>query len=368
MDAQERVTALAGRLVESGEETGMQVAAYLAGELVVDVCAGLADQAAGRTVDQHTLFHSWSAGKGQLSTAVHVAAERGLVRYDAPIAGYWPEFAARGKQDVTVAQVLTHSAGIPQAPAGLAAADLAEWHGMCRRIADLPLRWKPGTATGYHALTFGFVLGEVLRRVTGRPVSQVLREDVAEPLGIADGLFFGVPVEQLHRVARLEDGNWAETIARRPAESLFFAAAPAPVQPSPELGNRPAYLAADIPCAGTMTARAAARMYSALIGEVDGVRLISPERANRIAEVATADVDRVLGVPVPKGLGYFLGLPETGPSAGAFGCKGSGGSVAFADPARGFAFAFTHNRLAAPPSDCAVEIAQEVREALRLDG
>lgn len=226
--------------------------------------------------------------------------------------------------------------------------------------------WEPGTATGYHALTFGYIIGEVVRRVTGHPIAHVLGEQVGAPLGIAGSLFFGVPADQLDRTARLEEGNWTALTANRPDDSPFFQAAPRAIQPSAELGNRPDYLTTDLPCAGTMSAPALARMYAALIGEVDGVRLISPERTARIATVITADTDRTLGAPIPKGLGYFLGLPEMGPHPSAFGCKGSGGSIAFADPAHGFTFALTHNRLTAPPADTAAQLTAQLRAALDI--
>jgi CubicO group peptidase (beta-lactamase class C family) len=350
-------------LVASGREDGVQVAAYLDGEEVVNVCAGTADRVTGRPVEERTLFNAWSAGKGAASTVVHVLAERGVLDYGTPVAEYWPDFAANGKRTITVEHVLTHSAGLPQAPPGLRAADLAGWDGMCARIAVLRPLWEPGTATGYHALTFGYILGEVVRRVTGRPIAQVLREEVAGRLGVAGDLFFGVPSGELHRVARLEDGNWSDLLAARPAGSLFFQAAPRAIQAGAELGNRPDYLTADVPCAGTMTARALARMYAALVGEVDGVRLIGAERAAAVSRVLTAAPDRVLGAPVPKGLGYFVGLPEMGEG---FGCKGSGGSIGFADPVRRFAFALTHNRLTGPPADNAGLVAEHVREALDL--
>ena len=365
MDVQALTQKAIDELVASGRETGLQVAAYLDGRPVVNACAGLADARTGVPVDERTLFHGWSAGKGLTATAVHVLAEKGLLDYDAPVAEYWPEFGAHGKTGITLAHVLTHSAGVPQAPAGTTVEDLGDWHTMCARIAGSRPLWEPGTATGYHALTFGYILGEVVRRV-GRPIRQVLREEVAAPLGVEDDLHFGVPAEHLARVARMEDGNWPEALASRPRGSLFFQAAPDAVQARAELGNRPDYLVLDVPCAGTMTALGLARMYAALVGEVDGVRLISAERAAEVATVVTADTDRVLGAPIPKGLGYFLGLPEMGPEIGAFGCKGSGGAIAFADPRSRFSFALTHNRLTAPPADNAAWIARRVREALGI--
>ncbi|MFI6452655.1 serine hydrolase domain-containing protein [Streptosporangium amethystogenes] len=353
-------------LVASGRETGIQVCAYLDGEPVVNVCSGTADPATGRLVEETTLFNSWSTGKGLASTVVHVLAEQGLLDYDTLIAEYWPRFAAHGKHGITLAHVLTHRAGVPQAPAGITLADLADWEGMCARIADLRPLWEPGTATGYHALTFGYIVGETVRRATGQSIAQVLHDRVGLPLHTADDLFFGVPADQLPRTARLQDGNWSTIVDSRPDDSPFFQAAPRTVQPGAALGNDPGYLTTDVPCAGTMTAAALARMYAALVGEVDGVRLVSPERTDRIAAILTTDADPVLGAPVPKGLGYFLGLPEMGPHPRAFGCKGSGGSIAYADPDDRFSFALTHNRMTAPPEDTAAHIAGQIRTALGI--
>jgi CubicO group peptidase (beta-lactamase class C family) len=364
MDTQGLVQSLLEDLVDRGQETGLQVAVYLRGELVVDASAGVAAPGTGRRVDRRTLFNSWSTGKSMTSTVIHVLAERGLVDYHTPVAEYWPQFAAEGKHGVTVAHVLTHCAGVPQAPPRITPADLSDWDGMCARIATLPLLWEPGTATGYHALTFGYILGEVVRRVTGRRIADVLRDDVAAPLGIADELFFGVPAEHHDRIARTQDGNWTAALASRPADSLFFQAAPRSVQPSAALGNSPDYLRADVPCAGTMTAHAAARMYAALIGDVDGIRLVNADRLAAMTTITTTAPDRVLGVPVAKCLGYFSRLPEFGDHPGAFGCKGSGGSVALADPSNELAIAFTHNRMAVPPQDLAASITDYVRNVL----
>jgi CubicO group peptidase (beta-lactamase class C family) len=162
---------------------------------------------------------------------VPVLAERGLLADTTPVAEYWPEFAAHGKQTLTVAHVLAHTAGVPQAPTGTTLAAPTDWEGMCARIADLPLVWEPGIATGYHALTFGYILGEVAHRITGRPIAQILAEDVAEPLSVADGLLYGVPATSLPRVALLVDGNWPAALAARADDSLFFRAAPAPCSP-----------------------------------------------------------------------------------------------------------------------------------------
>ncbi|NVI93110.1 beta-lactamase family protein [Actinomadura sp. BRA 177] len=279
---------MADHLVASGQEIGLQIAAYLNGELVVNVCAGKADASTGRLVDERTLF----PGSGLISTVVHVLAERGLFDYADPVAAYWPEFCAHGKQGITIAHVLTHSAGVPQAPPGLTVEDLAGWDGVCARIADLRPLWRPGTATGFHVLTFGFILGEVVRRVTGRPVSAVLRDDVAAPLGVPGDLCFGAPAADLPRAARLKDGDRSDPLVNFPPGSLYHEVLPSWMGAGAALGNRPDYQGVHVPSSGGATAPALARMFAALIGEVDGVRLIGPARTNRVSSLVTVREDR----------------------------------------------------------------------------
>ncbi|MFF0433232.1 serine hydrolase domain-containing protein [Streptomyces sp. NPDC004327] len=362
-DIQARVEDLARRLVDSGAEKAVQVAAYLHGELIVDAYAG--EGAAGQEVGSDSLFHAYSTGKGVTATLVHVLVERGLLDYDTPLAAYWPEFGAHGKDRTTVRDALTHRTGVPQLPPAITPEELCDWDGMCALIAAQEPLWEPGTASGYHGWTFGWVLGETVRRATGLDgVAEALRTYVTEPLGIADSLFYGIPDEQAGRVVPLVAGSWEEMLAAIPADAPFFRAVPNPdVWPCARLANRPDFLRAHAPAGATLTARAAARMYAALLGEVDGVRLLPAERLPSLYELRTREPDRVLGVPVPKGLGYFLGRPETGGEPTAFGHNGSGGSTAFADPKRGLAFAFTRSRLSAGDSSAA-DLAALVREAV----
>jgi CubicO group peptidase (beta-lactamase class C family) len=348
-DLQQQVQEAADELVESGAERGLQVAVYRHGELLVDVVAGVADPATGRRVATDTPFYSYSVGKGVTSTVAHVLVERGAFGYDTRIAELWPEFGAHGKDRATIRHALTHTVGVPGLPADTTPEDVCDWQKMCAVIADAEPWWEPGTKTGYHAYTFGYIVGEVVRRATGKPISQVLREEVAGPLGIADELFFGMPESELGRLARLEDAEGsAEMLASIPDDHPMFRVGPRVVWPTAEFGNRTDVLMADIPAGCKNTARAVARMYAALLGEVDGVRLISPERLREVTAVATADVDQIVGFPIARSLGYNVG--GLGPNAldtpTRFGYAGVGGSNAFADTATGVAFAFTKNRLA----------------------
>jgi CubicO group peptidase (beta-lactamase class C family) len=359
-------------LVASGEEIGLQAAAYVDGELAVDCWAGLADRATGREVDGDTLFMVCSAAKGVTSTCLHLLADRGLVAYDAPVARYWPEFAAHGKEGITIRHVLTHTAGVPQMPDGVTPEMTWDWEAMCAAIADATPLWQPGTTACYHALSFGWLVGEVVRRVDGRSIAQFCREALCEPLGAGD-IYLAVPEEIDSRVATVEvepfpdDGSpWTPLLMQ--VLPLFMVGA--------EAFNRPAARRASIPARGTMSARGLARHYAMLAGhgELNGVRLLSPQRVDAIRALQTDARDLALGGRVRRGLGYMLGGPVEsggnltfGSSGGVFGHPGYGGSAGFADPERrlGFALAKTYLRVGvAPGQGAAYRVAQAMREYL----
>jgi CubicO group peptidase (beta-lactamase class C family) len=349
--ANDQVTSVLQGLVETGQDVGVQVAAYLNGELVIDTWAGVADPETGRAVDGDSMFTVFSTSKGPASTCIHQLVERGKLFYDEPIAKYWPEFAAKGKAAVTLRHALTHRSGVPNNPPSLPER-IDDWDLMCREIAGMEPLYEPGTRTGYHGLTFGWILGEVLRRVDGRPIAQYLQEEVCGPLGLKS-LYFGIPASEEHRVAPL-------IIDPSMMQAAF---------------NRSEVRQASIPAGGgIMSARDIARHYAALAngGELDGARILSEERIRIATTLQTEMMDDVFKFQARKALGYWLGGPGlvAGGLAGpnTFGFQGFGGSVGFADPERRFAFGLTRNNLMRGPGgpSTAEVIEQAVEKALGL--
>ncbi|GAA3563170.1 serine hydrolase domain-containing protein [Kribbella ginsengisoli] len=341
---QEQVVDAIEGLVASGAENGVQAAVYRRGELIVDAVAGMA--APGRPVASDTLFYAASTVKGVTSTVVHVLVEEGVLSYDTLVASVWPEFGAHGKEGTTIRHVLTHSAGVPAVPADLTLSRFCDWEAMCSVIASLEPWWVPGERVGYHAVTFGFILGEVVRRATGSPISSALASLVGEPLGIAGELYFGVPASELKRVAHFEDDPaGAAMFASLPPDFPLFKSGPRSLFPNAALANNTAVTMADIPAWGTVTARGMARMYAALMSEVDGVRLLSPSRLQEISALSTTGLDEMTGGPAQYGLGYTIGQLGMRPAPPTvFGMVGIGGSAAYADTATGISVAVTKNR------------------------
>ena len=367
-DLPERIQDLIDGLVADGSEDGIAVAVYRRGELVVDAVAGVgvpitADQQVRRPVTPDTLFWSASTGKAVTSTLLHVLVEQGVLSYDEPIASWWPEFGAHGKDQATLRHLLTHSAGVPAVPADTTIDQLADWQHMCAVIADTEPWWVPGERVGYHAVTYGFIAGEIIRRATGLPISQVLDDLITGPLGIADELFFAVPEAELGRIARqVDDPSGSAVFATLPADWPLFKSAPRELFPTAGYANRTDLLTADIPYSATGSARAFARMYAALLDDVDGVRLVSPGRLRELSTLSTTGEDLMTGGPSSWALGYCAGLPwqalpQDNPDT--FGMVGVGGSAAFANRATGVSIAVTKNRFN-PVSINAVERVNEL--------
>jgi CubicO group peptidase (beta-lactamase class C family) len=343
---QKQVQQAIDEMVQSGGERGLQVAVYQDGVQVVDAVAGLADPSTKRPYRSETPVYCFSVCKAAASTLVHMLVERGAFGYDTRVASLWPEFGARGKQGVTVRHVLNHIAGVPGIPLTTTIEDLCDWDKMCAAIADAELWWEPGTKIGYHAYTFGYIAGEIIRRVTGKRISQVLREEIGAPLGIEKEIYFGMPRSEQSRLAVLEDAPMPPDfqMPEMPPDLPMFKAAPMSLMPNAAFGNREDTLAAEIPAGGKCSARAIARMYAALLGKVDGVQLLTAERLREATTNPFNGKDEVFGMPASWALGYSIGALGV-ESKTAFGVGGVGGSFAFGDPATGIACAVTKNRL-----------------------
>jgi CubicO group peptidase (beta-lactamase class C family) len=332
---------------EQGQELGASVAVTLDGEMVVDLWAGDADEA-GRPWERDTIVNVWSTTKTMAAICMLILADRGEIDLDAPIADYWPEFAANGKDRVTMAQVMGHTAGLPGWDPPITAEVLYDWDRAVEALAASALWWEPGTASGYHLITQGYLEGEVVRRVTGRTIGTFFREEVAEPLG-AD-FHIGLPASEDHRVAQIippsvpiEDlGEAPSEIAGRAGRSCALTGA----EP-----NTREWRAAEIPAAGgTGNARSVARIHAALAngGTVDGVKLLSPAGVERIFVEQHQGVDQVLGVELRLGTGFGL-MNETVPlSPNPRSCfwGGWGGSVAVIDLDARMSVAYVMNRMA----------------------
>ncbi len=367
VDVQDKVQKAIDNMVESGAERGLQVAVYQHGRQVVDAVAGIADPSTGRAYASDTPVYCYSVVKAAASTLVHMLVERGKFGYDTPVAELWPEFAANGKDRVTIRHVLNHTAGVPGIPLTTTIEDLCDWDRMCAAIAAEKPWWEPGTKIGYHAYTFGYITGEIIRRVTGKHISQVLREEISEPLGVDNELYFGMPRSDQHRLAVLEDAPLPPNfqMPEMPPDLPMFKAAPMSLMPNAAFGNRPDTLAADIPAGGKTSARAIARMYAAMLGTVGGVRLLPESRVREATATPFSGVDEVFGMPTTWALGYAAGIPGQEPQnpPTAFGVGGVGGSFAFFDSATGIAFALTKNRLT-QDFNAAAEVARLVVETL----
>lgn len=372
-DANSKVRATLEGLVRDTPEIGLQVAAYLDGKLVIDCWAGLADDATGKPVDGDTMFMLSSTIKGVTATCLHILAEKHKLDYDMPIVKVWPEFGAHGKERATFRHALSHQTGVPQTPVGYTPDWLADWDRMCRGIADLTPMFPIGQRTAYHSLNYGYINGEILRRVDGRAIGRFLQDEICKPLKAHD-IFLGVPDGELHRVAVLKDGPPA------PAEyDARMVGEPAGSSVAQAFNRREVQRAAIPGSGGIMNARGLARHYAMLAnwGELDGVRILPEARIRAGIELQSFEWDEIYRVRVRRSLGYRRGR-DCGPLASpeAFGHVGGGGSFGYADPARRLGIGFAKNYFTyltggavnqgRPPRSASNVVAEAVFDALDL--
>ena len=339
----------------SRRETGASVALALDGRLVVDLWGGWADKARTRPWTRDTIVNVYSTTKGLTAICAHRLAGEGRLDLDAPVAKYWPEFAANGKDRITVHQLLNHRAGLPAIRKPLAPEDLYDWRTMTEALAAETPWWEPGTRHGYHALTFGFLVGEVIRRITGKSVGNYFRDEIAAPLKI--DAHIGLAAREDGRVADMlgapppapgEFDLFAE-MAKNP-ESVTAKTFMNPMVLSMATVNSRAWRGAEIPAAnGHTNGRALARLYSALArgGEVDGVRVMAAREIPACHVEESRGPDEVLMISTRFSSGFMLSQPgeEMGPHASAFGHPGAGGSLGFADPEAKIGFGYAMNRM-----------------------
>lgn len=372
--------AFAANFADHGD-IGAAVCVYRDGRPVVDLWGGVADPDSGRPWGRDTLQLVYSATKGATAAAAHLLAQRGELDLDAPVAEYWPEFAANGKADIPVRWLLSHQAGLVALDQPVPLAEALAWQPIADALAAQRPQWAPGTAHGYHGRTFGWLIGEVIRRVSGRTPGRFFADEIAAPLGL--DLFIGLPTDKRDRVSRMVYRQPETDFTTVPPESIpeelrdvvaawrdpnSFSNRAFAITDPPEMDfNSPEVQAAEIPSSnGIGTARGLARMYAALIGEVDGVRLLTPETLASATKEQASGTDQVMVMPSRFSSGYMLpteAAPMTGPNA--FGHTGRGGSLAFADPEHGIAFGYVMNHIISGSDDVrAASLVDAVRRSL----
>jgi CubicO group peptidase (beta-lactamase class C family) len=348
--------------LQHADEIGAAVAVVVDGEPVVDLWAGHADLARTRPWERDTIVNVYSSTKGMTALCAHRLAAEGRLDLDAPVARYWPEFEQAGKADLRVRWLLGHRAGLAAVRALLPAEALYDWDAMCAALAAEAPWWTPGTAHGYHAVTFGWLVGEVVRRVTGRSLGTYFRQEIAEPLGL--DFHIGLPELEHGRVAEmstvpmgpvLPDDERLHLAAAILGDPEGLAARAFMNPPSMAFGvNHAAWRTAEIPGAnGHGTARDLARVYGVLAcgGRQDGVHLLDRADIARCGEEQSHGPDLVLPLSTRFGPGFMLPQARQdacfGPSPKAFGHPGAGGSVGFADPDAKVGFGYAMNRMGA---------------------
>ena len=347
-------------------EVGATFCLYHRGRPVVDLAGGIADQATGGVYSHETLQNVFSTTKGATAIAAHLLVQRGLLDLDAPVSSYWPEFAAAGKADVPVRMLLCHQVGLPTIDARLSMEQVLAVTPVVEALAAQAPFWEPGRAHGYHALTYGWLVGEVVRRVDGRSIGRFLAEEIAAPLGL--DFWIGLPETEESRVAPLLPmvmlGTPPDPSALEPQDrermmsmmdpnslamrALSLNGAMGGLGASDTPFNTRAVHATEMPAANGMTnAASLARLYASTIGEVDGVRILESATVDAARRTHSKGPDRVLMIESHFGAGFMLdGVMCPLLSSGSYGHPGAGGSLGFADPEAEIAFGYVMNQMA----------------------
>jgi CubicO group peptidase (beta-lactamase class C family) len=339
-------------------ELGAAVAMVIDGRPVVDLWGGHFDKAKTRPWNRDTLVNVYSTTKGMTATCAHRLIDQGKLDPDEPVSRYWPEFAQAGKKDLPVRYLLSHRAGLPAIRKVLAEEALFDWDTMAAALAEQEPWWQPGTKHGYHALTIGWLVGEVIRRITGKGLGKYFREEIAEPLRL--DCHIGLDAANDSRVSDLlpspppgpDEPNLFVEAMKEPEGVTAKAFLNPPVLTKPNLVNTRSWRGAQLGAANAhTTARSLARLYGSLArgGEIDGYRIVRPEALERFYAEQSYGPDQVLmQMPTRFSMGFMLSQPGAmfGPHHKAFGHPGAGGSLGFADPQAKVGFGYTMNQMA----------------------
>ena len=343
--------------IDSREDIGAGVSVFHKGKCVVDIAGGYFDREATQPYTLDTLQLVFSTTKGVVATAVAICVERGLLSYEEPVSLFWPEFAAHGKEHVTVAQLLSHQAGLYTVEGELSFEELLDWNTMVARLADTPPLFPVGSTHGYHAITFGWLAGELVRRVDGRNIGRFIAEEIANPLG--GEIYVGLPAHHEPRVSPINVG-WPRTATDAPSTpaqlpNKYLASALTVNGALNVKGgfNRQDLHAAEVPGAnGIANARSLAAMYSATFTETEtpngAVRLLNEDTRKKMTVQQTKDgeVDLCLQTQRTFAMGFVTPSEKLAFDApGSYGHAGAGGSVSFADPERQMSFSYIMNRM-----------------------
>jgi CubicO group peptidase (beta-lactamase class C family) len=352
----ERVRKAFAENFERRGEIGAAVAVTVGGRPMVDLWGGHADAAHTRPWQRDTIVNVWSTTKGLCALCAHRLADQGKLDFEAPVANYWPEFGAAGKASMPVKYLLNHRAGLAAIRAPLKHQDLFNWEMVTSELARQEPWWEPGSKHGYHAITFGWLVGEVVRRIGGRSLGTYFRDEIAGPLGAEAYIGFGPELDT--RVADIVPSpppkpgqpNPLMDLMKDPESVSAKAIGNPPSTLLPETTNSRAWRGTEIPGAnGHSTARALARIYGALAcgGQLDGVKLVSSNSLPRCYTEQSNGMDEVLKFPTRFSLGYMLSQAgaQLGPNSRSFGHPGAGGSLGFADLDAQVGFGYVMNQM-----------------------
>ena len=326
-----RVEELFNQQIETGVHPGAALAVYRHGLPVLDLYNGLADEETGKPVSEDTMFVLYSSTKGVTSACLHILWERGKFDWDDTVASYWPGFAQKGKETVTIRHVMTHQSGFPDTPSHMTWERWHDWDAAVEAMEQIPLDYKPGRVIAYHPRNFGWVVGELVRRIDGRPIDQFVREEITGPLSIEE-FHLGIDPSMEGRVSKL---HAMEDCDRTSQVNIY---------------NRPEVHTAVLPAGGGIaTARGLARFYAMMAGggTLDGVTTMKPETVAAVTEQQSEGLDHSLDRNVKRSLGLSLGDPRSAAPGNedirTFGHAGSGTSIGWANPDLGLAFAYITN-------------------------